>query len=401
MKRFSLSMIFNQRGRWLWFFILATSLVASSVATPLSILSAHAGPVSIPSLLLSLRMEGTPSIIWFEKGKALYKLMAYRESAEAFSHVDKDGEKDGIPKEMIEESLYLRANSLMKIGDYSEAMALLNLIPDKSRFYSYALYTTAMIHLYQGNEKDAIEAFEQISRNFPSEDLAFKAHLTSGFIFLERGSPAEAVRHFAVIPGTSPFYMQALFGSGWAYAKMGRWVRTVVSWEELSSRYPESKYTREVMPYIGHAYAALSAYGKALDQNGIALRYYQDLLKKLSDIGKRVESKEIKAIAEAIDITGDKKMSDDLELYHGLLSMEEYLSGRKNARESDIKILIAASRERRSDITDRLSKGLSRRIEELTPQLLEASVAASLEMARNLRLEGGGRISNDMIFREP
>ena len=401
MKRFSPSMIFNQTGRWLRFFILAASLVVSSVMPPLSTHSAYAGPVSIPPLLLSLRMEGIPSILWFEKGKALYNLMAYQEAAEAFSHIEKDGEKGGSPKEMIEESLYLRANSLMKIGDYPEAAALLNLIPDKSRFYSYALYTTAMIYLYQENEKNAIEVFEQISANFPAENITFKAHLTSGFIFLEKDNPAEAVRHFAVIPETSPFYMQALFGSGWAHAKMGRWVRTVVSWEELSSRYPESQYTREVMPYIGHAYAALSAYGKALDQNGIALRYYQDLLKKLSDIGKRIESKEIKAIAEAIDIAGDKKMSDDLELYHGLLSMEEYLSGRKGVGESDIRILITASVESRSNITDRLSERLSRRIDDLRHQLLEASLTASLEMARNLRLEGGGRISNDMIFREP
>ena len=401
MKRFSLSMIFNQRNTMARFLILIICLFIFPVANVLSGHLAYAEPADIPSLILSLRMEGIPSMVWFEKGKALYKLMAYREAAESFSHIEKDGEKDGIPKEIIEESLYLRANSLMKIGGYSEAVALLNLIPDKSRFYSYGLFTKAMINLRQGNEKDAIEVFDQISRSFPAENLAFKAHLTSGFIFLERGNPSEAVRHFAVIPVTSPSYVQALFGSGWAYATMGRWVRAVVFWEELSSRYPESKYAREVMPYIGHAYATLSAYGKALDQNGIALRYYQDLLKRLSDIGKRIQSKDIKAIAEAIDIAGDKKMSDDLELYHGLLSMEGYLLERKVGEKGLIETLITASKMKRGDIVDRISERLSRSIEGLRHQLLEASLTASLEIARNLRLEGGGRISDDMIFNEP
>ena len=396
-------MIFNQRNTMARFLILIICLFIFPVSHVLSGRLASAGPADIPSLLLSLPLDdaGPPSILWFEKGKALYKLMAYREAAEAFSRIEKDGEKSGVPRDVIEESLYLRANSLMKIGDYSGAAALLNLIPDKGRFYNYGLYTKAMIHLHQGNEKDAIEDLGQISKDSPAEDLTFKAHLTSGFIFLEKGNRSEAVRHFAVIPVTSPFYAQALFGSGWSYARMGRWVRAVVFWEELSSRYPESKYAREVMPYIGHAYTTLSAYGKALEQNGAALRYYENLLKRVSDIGKEIPSKNMKTITQAVGIVGDKGLSDDLELYQGLLSVEGYLLGQKDLGESPVGTLITASKKMRDDIADRLSERLSRRIEDLRHQLLEASFNASLEIARNLRLEGGGRISNDMIFNEP
>src|SRR4030067_2076944 len=310
-KRFSLSMIFNQRNTMARFFILIICLFIFPVANVLSGHLAYAEPADIPSLILSLRMEGIPSMVWFEKGKGLYKLMAYRESSEAFSRIEKDGEKSGVPRDIIEESLYLRANSLMKIGDYSGAAALLNLIPDKGKFYNYGLYTKAMIHLHQGNEKGSIEALGQISSGSPAEDLTFKAYLTSGFIFLEKGNPSEAVKHFAVIPATSPFYEQALFGSGWSYARMGRWVRAVVFWEELSSRYPESKYAREVMPYIGHAYTTLSAHGKALEQNGAAVRYYENLLKRVSDIGKEIPSKNMKTITQAVGMVGNKRLSGD------------------------------------------------------------------------------------------
>ncbi len=357
---------------------------------------AYAESIHIPALFLSLPEEGNPSITWFKKGTILYKIKAYEEAALAFSQIGKDA-----PQDIIEESLYLRSNSLMKTGDYSKAMAALNLIPVKSTFYSYALYTKAMISLNDGQEKEAIEYLEQISKKFPAENLALKAHLTLGFIYLESNQSAEAIKHFSMIPSDSPFYMQSLFGSGWAYASMGRWVRTVVFWEELSSLYPDSKYTREVMPYMGHAYTTLSAYGKALEQNGVALRYYNDSRRKLSDIETEIKVKDMKGIARAIDMIGDKKLTNDWELYHGLLSMEESLGKRETGKENNVEALINASKKRRSKIIEDISESLIQRIEKLKQQLSESSINTTLEIARNLRLEGGGHISNDMIFNEP
>lgn len=395
-------MIFKQKGAGLRLFILSATLFVPLAVNPLSMHSARAESVNLSPLILSLPLDkaSAPPIGWLEKGKALYKLMAYREAAEAFSRIERESEKSGIPKEIIEESLYLRANSLMKIGNYPEAAAEISFISEKSRFYSYALYTKAMINLYQGNEKGAIEIFEQVSRDFPAEELAFKAHLTSGFISLEKGNPEDAVRHFSVIPATSPFYEQALFGSGWAYARMGRWVRAVVFWEELSSRYPESKYTIEVMPQIGRAYATLSAYGKALEQNGAALQYYENLQRRLSAIKQGVQSKDMKAMTQAAGLAGDNEMAEDLELYQGLLSLEGYVLGRKDLGEALVIPLITASKKRRDDIADRLAERLSRRMNDLRQQLFEASFNTSLEVARNLRLDGGGHISDDMIFNQ-
>jgi hypothetical protein len=292
----------------------------------------------------------------------------------------------------------------MKTGDYSKAMAALNLIPVKSTFYRDALYIKAMISLNDAGEKEAIESLEQMSKEKQKDlaaDLSLKAHLTLGFIYLNGNNPSEAVRHFSIIPAESPFYMRALFGSGWAYASMGRWVRAVVFWEELSSLYPDSLYTREVMPYIGHAYTTLSAYGKALEQNGIALRYYEELGKKLSEIEKEIKQKDLKGIARAIDMTGDKKSADDWEVYQGLVSMEEYLGKEKTGKGNDVDTLINASGKKRSEIADRLSENLIRRMEEIKQQLLESSVNTTLEIARNLRFEGGGHIHSDMIFNGP
>src|SRR3972149_1949838 len=71
MKRYSLSMIFNQRNTMARFLTLIICLFIFPVSHVLSGRLASAGPADIPSLLLSLPLApaGPPSILWFEKGK--------------------------------------------------------------------------------------------------------------------------------------------------------------------------------------------------------------------------------------------------------------------------------------------------------------------------------------------
>ena len=406
-----------QQRTFLFFLLILIFFSVLSVVNSSSCFQVYAEPANIPSLFLSIQVEGNPNIIHLEKGRTLYKIMAYKEAAAEFSRIEKVDQQDNKElQDIIEESLYLRANSLMKIGDYSGAMALIDLIPGKSRFYRYGTYTRAMISLNISKEEDTIKYLKQIVKNSPAprtandkqddliENLSLKSDTTLGFIYLERNNPEEAIKHFAVIPRESPFYTQALFGSGWAYATMGRWVRTVVFWEELVNLYPEDKYAREVVPFIGHAYVTLSAYGKALEQNGIALRYYEDILKRFSDIEQEINARNIKGIAHAIEVVGDKDFANEWDLFNGLLYMEEYISGHHvpasqgNENPSSDEVLINALREKRRKIIDGISKSLRHRIEDLKHQLRESSVNTSLEIAGNLRLEGGGHISNDMIF---
>ena len=365
-------------------------------------------PVDIPSSFLSLQLEGDPSVILFEKGKVLYKLKAYREAAELLSQIEKDAPQD-MPQDTINESLYLMGVSLMKSGNYLEALSSIEQIQDKSRFYLYGLYTKSMVKLNLGRDREAMEHLEGVikvstsltakdNQNSIAETILQKAHLTLGFLYLDRNDPPEALKHFAAIPSESPFYMKALYGSGWAYADMGRWVRTVVYWEELAYLYPESKYSRDVMPYIGHSYTTLSAYGKALEQNGVVLKYYDNMLKRLSEIEKDIEGKDIESMTRAIEILGDKELLNKIDLYNGLLYMEEYLMGSGAGVIFEITDLIDTSNKNRRVLIDTIHKRLLQKINDLRQQLLAESINTTLEIGRNLRMEGGGEINIDMIF---
>ena len=127
----------------------------------------------------------------------------------------------------------------------------------------------------------------------------------------------------------------------------------------------------------------------------------KDLLKKISDIEKEIKQKDMKWIAHGIDITGDQELANEFDLYNGLSSMEEYLAGSKEGVTYDVEALINTSRKARKEIVDSMSERLTHDLDNLRHQLLEVSVNTSLEIAKNIRLEGGGQISNDMIFDGP
>src|SRR3972149_10332858 len=290
------------------------------------------------SQFLALPIEGDPNRVWFDKGKILYSQMAYREAFDAFAKINKKA-----PPDISEESSYLSANSLMETGSYDEAASFAKAVSNKGPIYPFALYTMAMINLKTGNEKKAAEYLEDITKYVrtaqPSkgkktgekpgvvsgEELAHRASLTLGFIHLEKGNHDDALKYFSAIPKGSQFHAKALFGLGWAYARMERWVRSVVIWEELYSLYPDSRYTIEVVPYIGYAYTRLNAYGKAIEQNGTAMRYYKDTSAKLTGLKNGIKRGDFDKIAHTVGIYGDDEMSDRLKLYNGLLEMEEYL----------------------------------------------------------------------------
>src|SRR3989304_3000476 len=179
---------------------------------------------------------------------------------------------------------------------------------------------------------------------------------------------------------------------------MGRWVRTVVYWEELAYLYPESKYSRDVMPYIGHSYTTLSAYGKALEQNGVVLKYYDNMLKRLSEIEKDIEGKDIESMTRAIEILGDKELLNKIDLYNGLLYMEKFLMGSGAGVIYEIVELTDVSNKSRGAIIDTIHKRLKQKINDLRQQLLAESINTTFEIGRNLRMEGGGEINIDMIF---
>lgn len=372
----------------------------------------HAEQDNIATQFLNLSIEGDPFRVWFDKGKILYKQKDYKSAIEAFSKIGNDA-----PSGITEESSYLLANCLMQTGKYDEALSHAAAVSDRSRFYPFSLYTKAMINLRQGNGKSAHDDFDEIIKYKKPvlaqrvkqagekaeqidevELLIHRANLTLGFISLQKENHTEAIKYYSSIPKKSPFYDDSLFGLGWAYAQAGRWVRSVVFWEELTSVFPESPYSREVIPYLGHAYAELNAYGKAIEENGTALSYYRRMTASAADLRNKIQDKDIDKIEKAVNFLGNEDLSDSLTLYKGLLSMEEYIEQSNSGGSSESDSLIKMAKKRREAILDDVQSKAASQLDHLQQQFLRSSIYTTLKISQNLRLEGGGQISSDMIF---
>ncbi|MCC6543775.1 MAG: tetratricopeptide repeat protein [Nitrospirae bacterium] len=373
---------------------------------------AHAGQDDLTSQFLSLPVKGDTDRVWFNKGKILYEQMDYLKSRNAFSKIS-----NNAPPDILAESLYLSANCLLKTGNYDTAASLADDVSSKSWVYPFALYTRAMISLNKGNNMEALKLLEEVSKHTGSvlsflrkqtaeEEarqrqtlaLAHRASLTLGFMHLEKKEYNEAIKYLLEIPKESQYYANALFGLGWAYAGMDRLVRSVVIWETLFSSYPNSRYSLEVAPYIGNAYTQLNAYGKAVEQNGIALRYYKDVSAKISALIIEIQQGDIKKISTIINVYGNNEVSAGLRLYKGLLQMEEYLGQSGPDTHPDSESLIRNSIKKRQLILDDIKSAEVAHLEKLQKQLLETSIETTIRMAQNLMLEGGGQISSNMTF---
>jgi Tetratricopeptide repeat len=219
------------------------------------------------------KQEGTREALegWFYLEKAAYDSQHYRDAINAFARV--------TPKlriSLYHEALYLAGNSYLQLKEYERAFTTLNQIPRYSEFYPFAQYSMGLAYLNFGDVYSAVESFRrlaglEVQGNPALERLIDKAHLTVGYEFLHQKRYADAIGQFALVPPTSPLFDQALFGIGWGYFKLEEFVKAAVVFKDLRQRFPDSPYSQEALVALGYAYSRLQAFKLSIDQFRLAL----------------------------------------------------------------------------------------------------------------------------------
>jgi tetratricopeptide (TPR) repeat protein len=358
---------------------------------------------------------------FLEKEKILYHQGAYEKTVAAFHQIGEDSRTDLLPANLIDEAKYLAANSYLRMGEYTRAEVLFSSISGGGRYDLYSRYGLALsaLYRYEGTQvvrhlTEVAEGGDRGKRSKDVEELQWKARATLGFFFLEQGQFPDALKAFFSIPPDNPFYPQALFGIGWAYARQGEWTRALVFWRDLAEKFPNNPYAREILLAIGQSYSRLSAYVKAAEAYGDSLRLFgemrrevarwSDEMNALSGFPDATRMKKVEEIAGGVGVD----LQDRFIQYRGLVGMEEYVSGivvgmeekqratgekataedlmiRERYREF-LKRVQEVRRELWEDILPKITLGLEKRRE----SLLESSAIATVEIARNLRLANSG-----------
>jgi len=208
---------------------------------------------------------------WFYLEKAAYESQRYRDAVTAFVRL--------TPKlrvSLYHEALYLAGNSYLQLKEYERAFTTLNQIPRYSEFYPFGQYSMGLAYLNFGDVYSAVESFRRLASMEVHGDpvlsrLIDKAHLTVGFEFLHQKRYMDAIGQFALVPPSSPLFDQALFGIGWGYFKLEEYVKAAVVFKDLRQRFPDSPYSQEALVAMGYAYSRLQAFKLSIDQFRLAL----------------------------------------------------------------------------------------------------------------------------------
>jgi hypothetical protein len=232
----------------------------------------------MPSHVIALmtpytRQEGTRESLegWFYLEKAAYDSQRYQDAINAFTRLTPTLR---IP--LYHEALYLAGNSYLQLKEYERAFTTLNQIPRYSEFYPFAQYSMGLAYLNFGDVYSAVESFRRLAgmdvRGNPALlRLIDKAHLTVGYEYLHQKRYTDAIGQFALVPPASALFDQALFGIAWGYFKLEEFVKAAVVFKDLRQRFPDSPYSQEALVALGYAYSRLQAFKLSIDQFRLAL----------------------------------------------------------------------------------------------------------------------------------
>lgn len=219
------------------------------------------------------KQEGTRESLegWFYLEKAAYDSKQYYDVINAFTRLTPK-----LRSSLYHEALYLAGNSYLQRKQYERAFTTLNQIPHYSEFYPFAQYSMGLAYLNFGDVYSAVESFRRLTGldvkgNPALQRLIDKAHLTVGYEFLHQKRYTDAIGQFALVPPASALFDQALFGIAWGYFKLEEFVKAAVVFKDLRQRFPDSPYSQEALVALGYAYSRLQAFKLSIDQFRLAL----------------------------------------------------------------------------------------------------------------------------------
>ncbi len=278
---------------------------------------------------------------WFFLAKIWYQRGYHDKSQQALDYVT--GE---LPNNLRREALSLRANILIKAGDYDGAIALLQNWKGKTEWASYAKFNVGVALVRSGRVAQAQKLLDDLGDMNPFNEeltsLRDKANLALGYALLQDGQPGAAKAPLQRIRLQGPFSNKALLGVGWADAEMDNYRRALVPWMELRGRDLLDSAVQESMLAIPYAMAKLDSVSQAADHYLNAIEAFYEEANRLDRTIAHIESGEMFEqflATDPLDSTGWYWQLEELPegpearyLFH-LLATHEFQEGLKNFRD--------------------------------------------------------------------
>jgi len=172
--------------------------------------------------------------------------------------------------EFIDNANYIGGICRYSIGEFDEAVEVLDKIPATSDFYGFAQYTKALCLIQRDDLQGAIEQFKKIltikESEFTTRALKDLTRLTLGRLYYELGNFEDALAQYKDIPSSdSENYDDAMLGIGWVYIKQNDYEKAVKYFRKIVNEMPQSDLVAEARLSLGHCYLGLDKYSEAID----------------------------------------------------------------------------------------------------------------------------------------
>jgi TolA-binding protein len=234
---------------------------------------------------LDVREEGLVKL-----GQALYesgqqaagdtKNQRYQEATKVFATF-LDEYADGS---FADQAIYYAAECEYHLGRLDKAAAFYRKLTDqaalaKSEWRPDAMFSLGVIYQQQQQPKLATEAFEGFLKGYPQHRLAddVRLRLAESYLSLERaGEAAEILRKMSEVKDAGGIQDYILYRYAYALAKAGKYAESSAVYQELSRKFPQSKYASGASLAAGQTLMRDKQYTEAA-------AYFRQLLPQRSD----------------------------------------------------------------------------------------------------------------------
>jgi hypothetical protein len=218
---------------------------------------------------------------WFYLAKVWYARGYYDRTVDALGRIDST-----LPPLMEAEKQHLRANALMHLGHYDEAIALLEAWKTNSSWMAYARFNLGVALIRSNRLEEGARQLDSVGRLQSTNDellaLKDKANLALGFAYLQSQQPALAKPMLERVRLNGAQSTRALLGLGWADAAQNDYEAALTPWLELRDRNLLDAAVQEAYLAVPYAFAKLGANGQAAD-------YYEKALTSFSNESGRID----------------------------------------------------------------------------------------------------------------
>lgn len=239
-----------------------------------------------------LTADVTPAVrdrAWFYLGKVRYQRGLFEQSLADFDRIT-----GALPESLAAELPMLKAQSLMALGRFDAAAALLDAWDGPDGWAPYARYNLGVAFIRLDRLADGARQLDRVGRSSPSSqellDLKDKANLALGYAYLQRSLDGEARPVLERVRLAGPFANKALLGAGWADAAADDYRGALTPWLELRGRDLLDSAVQESMLAIPYAYAQLDAHGSAAEGYRSAIAAFDTEIDGLDATIARAES---------------------------------------------------------------------------------------------------------------